>query len=360
VNVLMITQTVDRFDDVLGATHSLVERLADRIERLYVLQLWAGRDALPPNVVVTSMGKERGASKPAQLSALLSSVRRLTRSRQVDLVFAHMAPVFAICSAPIARLSGVPTVLWYAHRQVTLELRLATSLVDWIVSPTRDGFRILTPKLRTVGHGVDVDLFQPQPPPADSVLEVLSLGRITPIKRLETLLEAVAFARSAGAPIRLTTQGPAEGDGDRAYLERLRRQTESLKLDGLVRFAAPIPYVETPAAYARCHVHVNLAPTGAPDKAVLETMAAGRIPLACNRTFESVFAADSGSLMFQEQDARDLSRRLCHWASADGEERGRVAQRLREIVVRDHSTDGLADRLLEVFRDALAARGLSA
>src|SRR5581483_5358306 len=188
MRVLLITQTLDRQDSILGATHGLAEQLARRLERLYALQLWAGETAL------RSMGKERGATKPAQLATLTRAVRTLAARGQVDLVFAHMAPLYAIVAAPIARLSGVPTVLWYAHPHVDLKLRLATALVDRVASPTPEGFRVPTAKLTLTGHGVDTERFLPPRTPCQGPLRVLYAGRISRSKDVATFLRAARLA----------------------------------------------------------------------------------------------------------------------------------------------------------------------
>ena len=59
----MITQKVDLGDDVLGFTHTWVNKLAQRVDRLHVLALPVGRHELAENVELYSIGKEREAGK---------------------------------------------------------------------------------------------------------------------------------------------------------------------------------------------------------------------------------------------------------------------------------------------------------
>ncbi|MGA9348265.1 MAG: hypothetical protein WBW48_05605 [Anaerolineae bacterium] len=67
LRVLMITQKVDLDDDILGLTHAWVNKLAERVGRLYVLALAVGRHSLRDNVELFSMGKERGNSRLERL-----------------------------------------------------------------------------------------------------------------------------------------------------------------------------------------------------------------------------------------------------------------------------------------------------
>ncbi len=359
----MITQTLDRHDDVLGHSHGLAEHLAQRLERLYVLQLWSGEHQLPPNVRVRSMGKERGVRRSQQLATLTSTVRTLAERHEVDLVFAHMAPLYAIAATPIAHLSRIPVVFWYAHRQVSPLLRLATALVDRVVSPTAESFRLTTRKLTLVGHGIDTHRFTPRPLPSlPGSLAVLSAGRISPIKRLEVLVRAARLVadRAPELDVRFTILGGPGGSRDVQYLSELNEQARTLRLDQRLEFAAAVPYPRIPEAIATHDLHVNLAPTGAPDKAVLEAMAMARVSLACNRTFATLFGADLDRCLFTEGDDAGLAERILGWARTDAEERMRVGMRLRDGVERDYSMNGLADRLIRVFQEVAATESIRA
>jgi len=53
----MLTQVLDRHDQVLSFTHDWVAALAARVERLVVMPVRAGDYDLPDNVIVESLGK---------------------------------------------------------------------------------------------------------------------------------------------------------------------------------------------------------------------------------------------------------------------------------------------------------------
>ena len=95
------------------------------------------------------------------LGRLQRIVARLCLRGEVDAVLAHMGPVFAVAAAPIARLAGLPTFLWYAHGHVSPMLRLAHALVDGVGTSTPEGFRIASPKVTITGQGIDLERFRP-------------------------------------------------------------------------------------------------------------------------------------------------------------------------------------------------------
>ena len=121
-------------------------------------------------------------------------VARLCLRGEIDAVLAHMGPVFAVAAAPIARLAGRPTFLWYAHGHVSPLLRLAHVLVDGVGTSTPEGFRIASPKVTITGQGIDLERFRP----AEHLPEherLLSVGRFSPVKRYETVMEAAGQRR---------------------------------------------------------------------------------------------------------------------------------------------------------------------
>src|SRR5688572_13070981 len=118
----MITPKVDPTDDLFGHVNGWAAALARRVERLYVVALWPGRPLLPANARFATLGKAAGrsdagsfASRVGWLVRLQQIVARLCLRGEIDAVLAHMGPVFAVAAAPIARMAGRPTFLWYAH-----------------------------------------------------------------------------------------------------------------------------------------------------------------------------------------------------------------------------------------------------
>src|SRR5207249_4282524 len=116
--------------------------------------------------------------------------------REIDVIFVHMVPQYAIIAAPLARACRIPMVLWYAHGSVSGRLRLAHGLVQRVVTASRESFRLPSDKVVVTGHGVDTDLFdQPAPDPSSkersAPFRLVAVGRISRIKDHETLVRAV-------------------------------------------------------------------------------------------------------------------------------------------------------------------------
>jgi glycosyltransferase involved in cell wall biosynthesis len=309
----------------------------------------AGRVALPANVTVRSVGKERGWSEPRRAVEFYRALVALLPRRRYDAAFAHMAPLFAAMAGPLLRARRIPLTLWYARAGAAPPLlRLAAWWADSIVTPSRDSFPLAGDRVVVTGHGIDTTRFAPAPeagPPAG--FHVVSVGRIAPIKRLEVLVDAVRLVRDERrvAALRVSLVGPVL-DGDRAYAERLRRRIDEAGLADVVALAGPVRRAEIPDHYRAAGVAVNLSDTDSVDKAVIEAMACAVPTVSANRAVAPILEAVHPRLVVPKGDAPALADRLAWLAATDPAERAALGARLRAVAVRDHSLDRLVDLLV--------------
>ncbi len=90
MRILITTQILDRTDPGLGFFHRWVEVFAAECEAVHVICLKKGEYELPPNVTVTSLGKEEGAGRFMRLIRFYATILRYRNS--YDAVFVHMNP----------------------------------------------------------------------------------------------------------------------------------------------------------------------------------------------------------------------------------------------------------------------------
>ena len=110
-----------------------------------------------------------------------------------------MVPLFLILAAPLAKPLRVRLLLWYTHWHASRSLRLATRLADVVLSVDLRSFPFASPKVRGIGHAIDVERFAParargaRTGPCGS----LALGRLARWKGYDTLLDGFERARRA-------------------------------------------------------------------------------------------------------------------------------------------------------------------
>lgn len=329
-----------------------VRALAERVERVDVITMRAGRVDGPGNVRVYSLGKERGYSEPRRALELYRHLHRLLGEGRIDWCFSHMAPVFTVLAAPVLRPRGIPVVTWYAHPSLTPMLRLAHHLSTRIVTSVATAYPYRTDKLVVVGQGIDTDLFAPDGTPPEQPPLILCVGRLSPVKDHSTLLRAIPLVRRAsGRPFRVVIIGGPARPGDAGYTRLLHEQAANLGLEGTVAFQGPVPMRELPAWYRRSTANVNLTPTGFGDKVAWEAMSCGRPCVAANEGFRESLGAHADHLLFPPGNAEALARRLQWVLSLSVDQVARLGAELRDGVVRAHGLEGLASRLVSLFRE---------
>lgn len=361
MRILMITQRIDLDDSILGFAHIWASKLAERVEKLYILPLWLGRDNLPSNVELYSAGKEKGANKIRRLINFNKAVANIILSKKVNGIFIHQCPIYAILCSPYAKLAGIPMVMFYGHKSVNPTLRAAYILLDKVVSSSEEGFRINDSKKMVISQGIDTDVFKPlkiQASNNSNRRKILSVGRISPIKNYETLIEAanILINEKKRSDIEFEVVGDVGTEAQEIYFTSLGELVQKYNLQNYLYFRGAVPNREVVGYYQSCDIHVNLCPTGGMDKAVLEAMACGKAVLVSNATFKGVLGEYSNMMMFQEGNAKELSRKMEEILRLDDKVIINIGEDLRQTVVTKHSVEGFMDRLVGVFDSLIRNR----
>lgn len=340
MNLLLFNLKTDADDDVLGFTTGWINALAAHYERVYVITMSGGRVAVADNVEVYSVGKEKGYSELRRAWEFYRLLFFVLRRGRISACFAHMMPLFAVMAAPLLMLRRIPTVLWYAHGHVPAILKLADRLVDRIVTSSDRGCRLVTPKLRVIGQGIEVPATVPATPlSGPGPIRLLYVGRLSAVKGIHLLLEAVRLLKErTGREVSLTLVGGPLTEADRHYVAALKGQDEA------VRFVGSRPFHEVRPFYDRCDIFLNPSNTGSMDKTVLEAMAAERLVITGNEAYDTEeFRAAGG--YYVPNDAAAIAAALEQILQADPAERQRRAAAGRRWVVEQHSLEALAARI---------------
>jgi glycosyltransferase involved in cell wall biosynthesis len=333
--LVFITQVVDQDHPALGATVAKIGALARCVDEVAVITLKAVPGALPANcrvhVVAGASRAERGFRFEAALASEL-------RTKPVGVV-AHMSPIYAVLAAPICRLLRVPVVLWYTQWQTSRVLALAERASTVIATVDARSFPLASPKVTAIGHGIDLREFPCVDRADDAGLHLLSLGRYSDAKGIDTVVRAVAQVPEAT----LTHHGPALTAEERQCRAGLERLTKELEVGPRVRLNGPVPRRRIPGLLAGADALVNNMRMGAPDKVVYEAAATCLPVFASNPIFDDFLPEE---LRFPREDDGALAHRLRQFTSLD---RGTIGRRLRKQVEEDHSVDHWAEGVFSMI-----------
>lgn len=311
MKLLLITQKVNKDDGYFGFFHDWLRLFAKECEELIVIGLEVGPYDLPPNVRVYSLGKENGRSRIKYISRFLSYA--WTLRKDYTHVFCHMSPLYVILGAPLWRVLRKPIGLWYIHRNVDLKLRIAEKFADVIYTSTPESFRIESAKRNFMGQSVDLSKFKnphTQHHKAEVPFTIVSVGRLTPIKNLDTLIRATRLLVDRGHHVVVKLVGAAVTPDDKTHEAILHALVSELKLDKEVQFVGNIPNKEVAAFYWGSDLSLNLCPTGGMDKAILESMAAEVPAIVSNEAFRDYFGTHANDLIFKLRDPKDCADKI--------------------------------------------------
>lgn len=346
MNVLFITRKVDDRDWLAGFTCRWIESLSGKVDRLEILCLEKGEHSL--KVPVHSMGRELGNGR---LGKLLAFHRHITSSiSHVDIVFCHMNPIYAVLAAPYVRLFGKRLVLWYAHGHVSTLLKLAARLSDRVLTSTSEGYRLDRPKATVIGQGIDLEKFTPSPARRESY-KILSVGRISPVKNLALMIDAMAVLVKEKKNLHLTFAGGPGRVEQKDYLRSLQSKVEKMGLTKWVSFIGPVPHTEIPSLYRQSDLFCTTSDTGSLDKTILEAMASGIPVIGSNKAFTTLALANGLDELVVEKkdDAQVLAETIHRFWNLPRPRRRQLIEQGRKIAA-EHDLDGFTDRLVEVFQ----------
>ena len=188
-------------------------------------------------------------------------------------------------------------------------------------------------RIATIPCGVDTDLFRPGDRAEarrglglDERPVLLWVGRIAPIKGLDTLLDAVARLSATGQSPRLLIVGGEADEPANGHEASLRRRIERLRLEDTVRFIGPQPQSVLPVYYVAADVTVLPSYYESFGMVALEAMACGS-PVIASRVGGLVTTVRDGvtGFLVPDSDVPALAERI-ESLIADPELRWRVGR----------------------------------
>lgn len=352
MRLIYITYKLDAHDSLVGHAVGWINELAHYMESIEVICLAAGKGELADNVRVHSLGKEHGTYRIVIWLRFFRTVWRLRDC--ADAVFCQFSPEYVIAIAAIAKLRGWPIVLWYTHRHVSWKLRLATTAAARIVTASLDSFRIVTPKVRVIGHGIDTRRFRPSVDARTDLPVILAVGRLSPIKNYELLIDATAIiVKQYGHNyIQCRIVGRVEGKSPPKYTEQLQNRIDRAGLRGVITLVGAVPHDQIVREYQHATVNINLCPTGGMDKAVLEGMAVEIPTLVRNAAFAPLMETFADLLVIRDHQVHSVASQILAVVNLSQRNRQHLGQTLRQTVEKGYGQENFIARLAAVVRES--------
>ena len=341
--LLIITQKVDKNDFVLGFFHAWILEFAKHCKELIVICLEKGEYDLPSNVTVLSLGKEYNVSKLVYVLRFYKYIWQYRK--QYNNVFVHMNVEYVVLGGVLWRLLNKKIGLWYMHKSVTWKLRLAEKLSTVIFTGSKESFRLKSQKLKVLHHGIDSDLFAKKERQYNQDLNLLTIGRISKIKNIDLMLDLVYALKGIVKNINLKIIGGCITNDDMEYLNNLKKKVEDLDLEQHVEFLGEVVHNDLPNFYHKADIVLNFSQTGSIDKVLLEAMSCGTLILTTN---DSMYFLPE-KLFCKSNDVDILKDRILSIYELDIDNKSKLVEMLRDVVVREHSLSDLIKNILKNY-----------
>lgn len=212
-------------------------------------------------------------------------------------------------------------------------------------------FGITKGKLRVIPMGIDVDEYTVEPDKKDAEsLNILFVGRIARVRRLEILLQAVA---KLSIPFHVTLVGGEERTASLSklgYLDELMKLCETLKISDHVTFAGPVAQKALPSWYQKADIFVYPSRYENFGQPILEAAAAGLpvISTPVGVAAEIITEGETGFLFKGADAGQELAERITQLT--DIKLRRQMGNALREKVRDLYGWQGIIDQYMDLYQ----------
>lgn len=351
MKLLILTQTIDTTDPVLGFFVRWVEEFSKHVESVEVICLREGKYSLPANVRVHSLGKEREGHDAQHEAArfarhlvlrakyafrFLSLVWRLRHS--YDSVFVHMNQEYILLSGVIWKMLKKRVYLWRNHYAGSLLTDIAVFYCNKVFCTSKYSYTAKYKKTLIMPVGVDTQRFNLDSSIHRKAHSILSLSRISPSKHIEVFIDALIMLDDGGVNFSANIVG-SELPKYKDYYKKLYERARPLLLSGKITFNPGVQNDATPEIYRAHTFFVNTSKSGMFDKTLFEAAACGDIVLSSSKDFAKLAGIET-----YFDDASTLNKILRGLLVKSS---GEISKKNLSNVVQQHSLTELTDRLLK-------------
>jgi len=150
-------------------------------------------------------------------------------------------------------------------------------------------------------NGVDVEMFRPDANKPDvDLLRLITVGRLSPTKRIDMLIEAVELLNRNGPKVSLKVIGGGSLEG------QLKQMTASKGLSDIIEIAGRVESEKMPQLYRQADIFVSATMQEGMSNAMLEAMACGLPIVSTKCEGLSELIVDNG-IIVQDDNAGSIA-----------------------------------------------------
>jgi len=286
MKLLIVTQVVDSEDLYLGFFHRWIEELALRFESIDVICLKEGHYALPGNVRVHSLGKEK-RKQPSYVYAFRFLKLAWKLRHDYDTVFVHMNQEYVLIAGMLWDVLGKRIYLWRNHYAGSWLTDIAASFCRKVFYTSKHSYTATCKRSVQMPVGIDTERFSGIASVARVPRSILFFGRMMSSKRPGLLLDALIDLKKEGIPFTATFAG-SPPQGEEHYVTALKQRAADHGLQSEVTFIGGVEHAKASELYSSHEIYVNAGRSGMLDKTIFEAAASGCCVLAASDDWKEI------------------------------------------------------------------------
>ncbi len=256
----------DPSSPILGFTLDWIKGFQSHFLVTDVVSTHVGERLNLGKVRILKLGGGNTLSRIMAFLKLFKFALGLIPKRNEYYVFHHMSPRTAVFPGILFKLFGIPQALWYSHHAKPVSLRVAVHIVDQIFSSEKNSFPIVSNRAHFVGHGIPLSKFMKVNPIDERSNEILFLGRISPVKKLDNLLKEVSLLQRK-LPVVIVGSST-----NKDYVEKLRNESSSMEIT--LTIYGPVNYEQVQSVMKK-YKYFYSGMQNSVDKSALEAAISG-------------------------------------------------------------------------------------
>jgi len=337
MKLLIITQSIDKNNPVLGFMHRWIEEFAKKFESIVVICLENGEHSLPKNVKVLSLGKEKGASR---FKYILRFYKYIWQERKnYDTVFVHMNQEYILLGGKLWWALRKPVYMWRNHQSGSFLTDIAAFFCKKVFCTSKYSYTAKYKKTVLMPVGIDMELFKPMPDIARRLDSILFLGRITLVKKPDLLIDALGEMKDREWTATVVGDAlPKDAD----FYQKLKQKVHTYGMEDRIEFRKGVANQNAPSIYSAHEIFINLSPSGMYDKTIFEAMACGCLVLASNQNLAGQI--DGRLIIGEEKSSAEVAQKIIAILNLSAGEK-KVLVEQGSVIARKHSLTTLIDKL---------------
>jgi glycosyltransferase involved in cell wall biosynthesis len=352
LNLLIFNLKYDLNDSALATSALIIEALSKNFDNVFLISTHIGKIKSIPNIKYFSLTKSKKNGRLVKILRFYYFLFKILRdSNQKLFVFSHMAPIYVLMAGPILCFLNIPITLWYAHKNITLILKLSTYFTSNIVSAEKLSFRLrVKSPIKLIGHGIYFPKIFPQGSKRN-FNNICIHGRISEVKNIHTIIESLYILKSQFRQnLNLNIYGECLTKKDFLYKKRLLQLISLYKLQKYVFFRGAVNIKKIQFELQKNILALNCTTDWSLDKSGLEALAAGIPLIYSNPSYNEIFRKskiDFSYYFVEELTSMNLAEKICNILSR--KDLYNLPFFLSENVRKEHGITAFVSRLFPII-----------